>query len=80
LASPADEHLGARTKLLSQNILFIWAKIFFISSFRLANEAAERYELRSVCVRIPSILCGPNVFNIFRYSCDICERLPLKDV
>jgi hypothetical protein len=55
LASPVDVYLRDRKKLPSQHLLFIKPKIFFISSFRLANEAAQRYELSSVCVQIPSV-------------------------
>jgi hypothetical protein len=50
LASPADEYLGDRKKLPSQHLLFIKPKILFISSVKLANEAAQRYELSLVCV------------------------------
>jgi hypothetical protein len=48
LASPTDEYLRDRKKLPSQHLLFIMPKILFISSFRLANEAAQRYELSLV--------------------------------
>jgi hypothetical protein len=60
LASPVDVYLrdGKKTAFTTSPVYI--AQNIFISSFRLANEAAQRYELSSVCVQIPSVY---NNFN-----------------